>query len=69
MFDISFPAYTFVNLFLEVETRSRTLIQLFTPGSVNICSASRDDCNRVFPDELRVSSFSDRFPLYALTAT
>ena len=28
-------------------------------------STSRDDCGRVFPDELRVGSFPDRFPYYA----
>ena len=43
------------------------LIPLFRPGSVNSGSASRDDCRRVFPDELRVSSFPDRFPHYACT--
>ena len=47
---------------------SRTLIPLFRPGSVHNGSASWDDCDLVFPDELRVSSFPDRFPHYAWTA-
>ena len=38
------------------------------PGSVHSGSASRDDCGRLFPEELRVSSFPDRFPHYAWTA-
>ena len=32
------------------------------PGSVHSGSANWDDCGRVFPDELRVSSFPDRLP-------
>ena len=40
-----------------MEIRSRILIPLFTPGSVHSNSASWDDCGRVFPGELRVSSF------------
>ena len=52
---------TFV--FVFVEMRSRTLIPLVRQGS-----ASRDDCGRVFPDELRASSFPDRFPNSAWTA-
>ena len=55
-------------LFLKVEISSRTLISLFRPASVHSGSASCDDCDRVFPDELRVSSFPDRFPHYAQTA-
>ena len=47
---------------------SRTLIPLFRPGSVHSGSASRDDRDRVFPDDLRVSSFPDKFPHYACTA-
>ena len=42
-------------LFFKMEISSRTL-------------ASWDDCKRVFPDELRVRSFPDRFPHYACTA-
>ena len=49
-------------LFFKVEICSRTLIPLFTPGSVHSGSASWNDCGRVFPDELRVSSFPERFP-------
>ena len=33
-----------------------------------VAHLSRDDRGRVFPDELRVSSFPDRFPHYARTA-
>ena len=46
------PPSLFFLLCLKAEIRSRTLILLLRPGSV-----------RVFPDELRVSSFPDRFPL------
>ena len=56
--DNSFPACTF---FFKVEIRSHTVIPLFRPGSVHSGSASWDKCGRVFPDELRVSSFPDRF--------
>ena len=51
-----------------VEISSRTLIPLVKPGSVHSGSASWDDCARVFPDELRVSSFPDRFPHFAWMA-
>ena len=60
------PALFF--FFFKVEMSLRTLIPLFTPGLVHSGSASWDDCDRVLPDELRVSSFSDRFPHYAWTA-
>ena len=36
-------------------------------GSVHSGLASWDDCGQMFPDKLRVSSFPDRFPHYALT--
>ena len=52
-------------LFVEVEFSSRELIPLFMPESVHSGSASWNDCGRVFPDELRVSSFPDGFPYYA----
>ena len=55
-------------LFFKVEIRLHTLIPFLRPGSVHSGSASWDDCGRVFPDELRVSSFSDRFPHYVWTA-
>ena len=58
----------FFFFFNEVEISSRTLIPFFMPGSVHSGSASLYDCVRLFPDELRVSSFPDRFPHYALTA-
>ena len=51
----------------HVETSSRTLIPLFMAGSVHTGSASLDDCDRLFPDELGVSSFPDRFSHYAWT--
>ena len=62
MFDHSFPACAFLFLFFlfEVEISSRTLVSLFTPGSVHSGSASLDDCGRMFPDKLRVSSFPER---------
>ena len=65
MFSNSFPACTF---FFKVEISLRTLIPLFMPGSVHSGSASWDDCDWVFPDELHVSSFSLQFPYYARTA-
>ena len=65
MFDNSLPACAF---FFNVEISSRTLISLFRPGSVHSGSASSDDCDRVFPDELLVSSFPDMFPHSACTA-
>ena len=37
----------------------------FMPGSVHSGSGSWDDCGWAFPDELRVSSFPERFPNYA----
>ena len=51
-----------------MEVSLRTLIPLFRPGSVHSGYASWDDCDRVFPDDLRVSLFPDRFPHYAWTA-
>ena len=44
----------------QVKISLRTLIPLFRPGSVHSGSGSWDDCDRVFPDELHVSSFPDR---------
>ena len=50
-----------------MEISSRKLIPLFRQGSVHSDSASWDDCDRVFPDELceLVSWYCDRFPHYA----
>ena len=48
--------------FFKVEISSCKLIPLFWPGSVHSGLASWDDCNWVFPDELHVSLFPDRFP-------
>ena len=66
MFSLSFPACTFFFFFLEISLRS--LIPLFRPGSVHSGSASWGDCDQVFPDELRMSSFPNRFPHSAWTA-
>ena len=68
MFNNSFSAYTFFVCFFKVEISWRKLIPLFRPGSVHSGSASWDDCDWVCPDELRVSSFPDRFPHSAWTA-
>ena len=65
MFDNSFSACAF---FYFMEISSRTLIPLFRQGSVHSGSANRDDRDRLFPDELRVNSFPDKFPHYAWTA-
>ena len=51
-------------LFFFFKVRSaRTLIPLFTPGSVHSGSASWDDCSRVFHDES-----PDSFPHYYLVS-
>ena len=42
---------------------------LMLPRSVHSGWASLDDCDQVFPDELRVSSFPESFPHYAWTAS
>ena len=63
MFDNSFPASTFF-FFLKWRLGRAH----FRPESVHSDSANWYDCGRVFPDELSVSSFSDRFPHYACTA-
>ena len=51
------PALLFSFFFFKVDISSHPLIPLFTLGSVHSGSASWDDCGRVFPDELRESSF------------
>ena len=65
MFNNSFPICAF--FFLSGDSL-HTLIPLFRPGSIYSRSVSRDNCDRVFPDKLRVSSFTDRFPHYARIA-
>ena len=60
--------FFFSFFFFAVEVRSRTLIPLSVPGSVDSGSVSWDDCGRMFPEKLRVSSFPDRFPHNAWTA-
>ena len=66
MFDHSFPTCAF--FFFKVEISLYTLISLSTPGLVHSVLASWDVCGWVFPDELSVSSFLDRFPHYGWTA-
>ena len=56
MFDNSFPTCAF-SFFFKVEISSRKRIPLFRPGSVHSGSVSWDNCDREFPDEVRVSSF------------
>ena len=65
---IHFPPALFFFFFFQVKISSRTLIPLFRLGSVHSGWARRDECDRVFPDELRVSSFPDKFPGNAWTA-
>ena len=64
-FNNSFPACAF--FYFLVEISSCTLIPLFRPGSFDSGPASWDDCDQVFPDDLSVNSFPDRFPHYAWT--
>ena len=63
------PCLRFFVVFFKVEISSRTLIPLFMSGSVHSGSASWDDRSRMLPDKLRVSSFPNRFPHYAWTAS
>ena len=46
MFDKSFSAY---DLKKKKEISSRSLIQFFRPGSGHSGTASKDDCDQVFP--------------------
>ena len=64
----SLHALFFPFFFPKVEMSSHMLIPLFRPGSVQSGSVSWDDCDRVFPDGLRVRSFPERFPHPAWTA-
>ena len=61
IFDHLFPACAFFVFVFEMEISSRTLISPLRPGSVHSGSASWDDCGRMFPDKLCLSSFPDRF--------
>ena len=56
--DSSFPAYDFFFFFFS-KRRSACARQFrsFMPGTILNGSASRDNCGRVFPNELRVRSF------------
>ena len=69
MFDNSFPACAFFFFFFQVEISLRILIPLLTPVLVHSGSASWDDCDRVFADELRVSSFPDRVPTLGMDSS
>ena len=60
---------SFFSFFFLVEISSHTLIPLYRPGSVHSGSASWDDCEQVFPDDLRVSLFPDSFPHYTWTSS
>ena len=53
--------------FFKVEIILCTLIPLLRPGTVHSGSGSCDNYGLVCPDELRMSSFLDRFPHYAWT--
>ena len=65
----SLPAvFLLLLLLFLVEISSRTPFPLFRSGSVHSRSASWDYRDQVFPDELRVSAFPDRFLHYAWTA-
>ena len=66
MLDHLFPTCAFLCVCVEIS--SCTLIPLFMPGSIHSGSASWDDCSRMFPDKLHVSSFLDRFQHYVWTA-
>ena len=55
-------------LFLKWRLARAHYFHSFMPGSVHSGSTSEDDCGRMFPDKLRVSSFPDTFPHYARTA-
>ena len=55
-------------LLFKVEISTYTLIPFFRPESVHSGLVSWHDCGQVFPDELHVSLFPDRFPHYAWTA-
>ena len=59
------PPAQFFFLFIE-EISLGTLNSLFMPGSVHSGPASLDDCGLTFLDKLRVSSFANRFPHYAI---
>ena len=54
--------------FFLLEISSCTLIPLFTPALAHSGSESWGNCGQVVPDDLRVSSFPDRFPYSAWTA-
>ena len=54
--------------FFKVEISLHTPNPLFRPGSVCSGSASRNNCGRMFPDKLCVSSFPDRSQCYAWSA-
>ena len=64
MFYYSFPACALIVVVAVVVVV--VVVPLFKPGSDH--SGSRAECDRVFPNELSVSSFPDRSLHYAWTA-
>ena len=67
-FDDSFPTCALFKVEIISCTPIPVFLLFFKPGSFHSGSASLDDCDRVFPNELRVSSFPYKFPHYAWTA-
>ena len=56
------PSVLFFPFSFQAEISLHTLIPFFRQESVHSGSAISDDCGLVFPDELRMSPFPDRFP-------
>ena len=56
------------SFYFYLRISSHTLFPFFRPGSIHSGWTSWSDCGWVFPEELQVSSFPDRFPRYAWTA-
>ena len=65
-FNNSFPPALFIALNGD-QRPHQFQFSFFRSGSVHRGSASWYDCGQVFPNELHVSLFPDRFPLYAWT--
>ena len=61
-----FPCLHFFFFFLRLEISLHILIPLFMAGLVHSGSMSWDNCDWVFRDQLRVSSFPDRVPTLCL---
>ena len=65
-FNESFPACAFSFLFLRGDELANTKSTLLGQGSVHNGSASWDDCDQAFTDELHVSSFRSCVPTMCL---